>query len=192
MTVVKQHAQKLYAYYKDLPPWAKGVIIVGSAAVVVYTTHAIVKGINDRKKKMDAQAQLVQYVKDLNDLIKQGVNPTYQESQYNIWADKIESQFAGCDPSLPTCPGGITGIGGSLSYSDSGYVVKNIVLQLKNDADFLCLQAAFKTRTYDACGIWTGNVGPVTLSGAIVDELNECEVKGLNDLLASQQITYKF
>lgn len=185
---LKKNKAQLIAYYKDLPPWAKGVIVVGSAVVVVYTVHAIVKALRDRKKTQDGQTNLVQYVKDLNEQIKNGVPPSYQESQYNQWAASILQQFTGCDASLVQCPDWLF----SLGYSDSGYVLAKICRQLKNDADFLCLQVAFGIKTYDACGIWNGDVGPVTLTGAVNDELNSCEVEGLNKILASQGLTYKF
>lgn len=184
----KKHGKALYQWYHELPAWAKGVMIIGSAGVAVYSVHAVIKSINDKKAKEKAQADVIGFVNDLNALAKNGVVPSFQQSQYQSWAAAIVQQFAGCDPSTVQCPDWLF----DLNYSDSGKVVANIIAQFANDADFLALQAAFGLRTYDACGIWNGDVTNVTLSGAINDELEICEVEGLNKVLAAKNINYKF
>jgi len=131
----------------------------------------------------------------LDILANQGITPSFQVSQYRTWVNAILQQFTGCDGSVAKCPGGWTGaINGTLSYSTSGKTVANIISTFKNDADFLSLQAAFEIRTYDDCGVWpfNGSVKNVTLSGAINNELITCEIEGLNKILASKNITYKF
>ncbi len=183
-----KHKAALYQWYHELPAWAKGVMIVGSAGVVIFSVHSVIKSVKDKKAKEKAQADVIGFVNDLNDLAKNGILPSFQQSQYQVFAAAILQQFAGCNFSLPQCPDWLF----DLAYSSSGKVVANIISQFKNDADFLALQAAFGLKSYDACGIWNGDVKDVTLSGAVNDELVVCEVEGLNAILASKNINYKF
>ena len=48
----------LFAWYNDLPPWARGVVVVGGIGIVTYTTYSIVKSINNKKKQQQAQADM--------------------------------------------------------------------------------------------------------------------------------------
>lgn len=182
-----KHKKQIFNWYHELPPWAKGVTIVGLLGVTVYAAHAITKSVRDRKNKAKSQSDVIGYVNDLDDLANQGIVPTFQQSQYQIWAASIVEQFAGCDASSPSDPPW-----GSYSYSNSGQKVFSIISQFKNNADFLALQAAFGIKSYDQCGIWTGDVTDVTLSGAISDELTNGEISHLNATLAAKGITYRF
>ena len=46
---------KVYNFYKELPPWAKGVIVVGGAAVVYFTATRIFRNIKNARNKRDAK-----------------------------------------------------------------------------------------------------------------------------------------
>lgn len=183
----------IFNWYKELPPWAKGVVTIGTLGTAIYGTNAIIKAAKAKKDREKSQQDVIGFVKDLDALAQQGVYPSFAESQYKAWANSIQSQFAGCDVSAAKCPGGWTGgISGTITYSSSGKIIASTVGQLSNDADFLALQAAWGIRTYDACGFWTGNVSDVTLSGAITDELIPCEIEALNKILKSKNISYTF
>lgn len=109
--------------------------------------------------------------------------PTFTDAQFNIWADSIQQQFAGCDYSI-ALPGQLTG---------SGKVLNNILKQLNNDADFAKLVITYGTREYDQCGIWpmSGNFRG-NLNQAVTDELASNEISMLNSTLASRNIKYRF
>lgn len=174
-----------FTYWKSLPPWAKGVTAIVSVGVVVYSAALIRKGI---KKAVDTgkEAKAVKDAQnDLSVLQKQGQHQSYQNGQYTAWADKIEVQFSGCDYSV-----GASSIG---VLTDSGKVLMDIVKQLKNDVDFLKLISAYNVRTYDQCGLWpfAGNFTG-SLYQAVSDELNESEIKIINDQLSKQGITKSF
>ena len=185
---LNQHKERLYAWFNGLPKWARGTMVVGVSGITIYTIYSLVKAAKDRKQKQLAQAQLVQFVDDMDRLARQGVFPSFQESQYHIWTNAIVEQFAGCDPSFTNCPDMLRSIG----YSKSGQTVFNIISGFQNDADFLALQAAWGIRTYDDCGWFTGNVTDVTLSAAISSELTNCEKEGLNKTLKNKGISYTF
>lgn len=170
-------------FYNSLPPWAKGVVVVGGLAL----TYVVINGILQRVKA-DAELKKERNTVDvqeqeLQNLIDAGQRPTFPQSQYSIWADQIENQFDGCDFALLTDSLGF--------YSNSGWLIKKIADNLEKDADFLALQTAYDIRTYDQCGWWMGNVTG-SLSKAINDELASNEIGWINEILESKGITYKF
>ncbi len=180
----------LFTWFSSLPPWARGVLIVGGSGVLVYSGVTVVRAINSRAEAQKRQAEMVQYVNDLNALQKAGIHPSYQETQYRLWADAILTQFAGCDPQ--PVKGLFFNDEDPGQYSGSGRVAFGIINSLHNDADFVALATAWGKRSYDACGWFMGDVTDVTINGAIVDELESSEVAGLNKLLAKKGIRYRF
>ena len=176
-------------FYNSLPPWAKGVVVVGG----LLGTYAIVKGILKRIKQdaeLKKQRGAVEFQnQELQNVIGAGIKPTYPLSQYYAWADEIENQFDGCDFSPGNWLGLPAWVSGSFSYS--GTTLANIVENLQNDADFLALNTAYDIRSYDQCGWFMGNVTG-TLSKAVNDELSSGEITQINDYLESKGITYKF
>ena len=187
---IKKNTEKLFSWYKELPPWAKATVVIGGAATAIYTVHYTIKSLKAKKSNEKAQQDLISYVNDVDRLAKQGIYPSFQESQYRIWANAIEQQFAGCDGTLPQCDDWLF----NLQYSASGNTINNILKQLKNDSDFLLLQTAWgSVRTYDDCGVWpfNGNV-TASLSAAVANELTTCEIKGLNKTHKKKNINYKF
>lgn len=175
-----------YQYYKEMPTWAKGVTVVG---VLLVGYIAVKKGyqiVDNAIMKAKAKKSLKDIAVEQKVLEESGIRPSYSESQYKAWADSIQKQFDGCDVSMPVPV--LPGV--DLSYS--GKVLYNILLQLKNDMDFLKLVKAWGTRTYDQCGWFTGDVENATLYAAVSDELRSGEIKILNETLAGQGISYRF
>jgi len=172
-------------FYNSLPPWAKGVVVVGGLAMTYVIINGILKKVKaDAELKNERNSVDVQQ-QELQNLIDAGQRPTFPQSQYYTWADEIQNQFDGCDTSTFS-DGGIWFI-----FSNSGKTVKNIIENLEKDIDFLALQTAYDIRTYDQCGWWMGNVTG-NLSKAINDELASAEISEINDILESKGITYKF
>ncbi len=184
---------KLFEYYKGLSPTGKTIFIIGGLAGVAVTYIATTKFINKIKedaKNAKAQAGLADSISQLNSLKARGINPSFPDAQYNGYADKIQSQFDGCDTSSPvifTSP--------KAFWSDSANTLNDIIVTFKNDADFLSLVNAYGVRTYKGCGM-LGTFGVADVNGdlytAVSDELNTNEIKGINDELAANSITYKF
>jgi hypothetical protein len=176
-------ANKVYQYYTELPPWAKGVAVVGLLAVTYFTGHSIYKGIQTAINNKKANIAVDEAKTEITSLSKAGTNPSYPDSQYALWADKIKAQFDGCDWSV--------GAGG-LVLTASGQTLFDIVLQLKNNADYLKLITAFGTRTYAECMSWLTKDFSGTLTAAVADELSTSEISKINAALSSRGITYQF
>jgi len=63
----------VYQYYKELPPWAKGAIVVGGAAVIYLTATRIFRNIKNAKKRKDAKKTQSEVKSELAELLNQGV-----------------------------------------------------------------------------------------------------------------------
>ncbi len=175
-----------FKYYKELPAWAKGVVIVGGLGITYFTGLTAYKMVKRGIEKGKSAKSLKNVAAEKSELADSGQVATYQPSQYKGWADSIQKQFSGCDFSVPVpfTPG--------LDLSYSGKVLYNVLSGFKNDLDFLNLIESFGVRTYDDCGWGTGDVENVTLYSAVTDELNSDEIKEINKLLKSKGITYTF
>jgi hypothetical protein len=169
-------ANKVYDYYKELPSWAKGVVVIGVLGVTYIFASQIIRKIKENAKKSELEKSVNDAKNELNDLIKSGVKPTITKSQADAFADKIVKQFKGADLLLQSYP-----------------TIKDILSQLKNNADYLLLKQQFGLRTYtDAFNVFGWNkVENVTLEAAIQDELTTGSIDSLNKILASKGITYR-
>lgn len=182
---------KAYSYYKELPPWAKGVVIVGGLFVVYLAGNAILRKLKDAKTARDAKDAVRNSEAEKRRLQSQGVRPSYPSSQYNTWANSIQQAFDGCDPTGQLSWGADSPLGAVSFWSTSGFKVAKIFAELKNDLDYLSLTTAWGIRTYDACGWFTGDVKDVDLAKAISDELTAREISNLNEILRKKGIKYK-
>jgi hypothetical protein len=184
-------ANGVYKFYKDLPAWAKGVVVVGGLAVVYFTAKSIMRKIAEKKNAEDSREAVKDAQNDIKALNNNGVRASYSKTQYKTWANSIQQAFEGCDPSGNVSWGAESPLGAVSVWSTSGYKVATIFNQLKNDVDYLELATAWGIRTYDACGYFTGDVKDVDLIRAITDELTDREVSNLNKVLAKKGIKYK-
>jgi hypothetical protein len=168
--------------YNQLPSWARGVVVVGGLAITYIFVNQIIKKLRLDAEKKKAEESLKQFRAELQQQIDAGVVPSYQKSVYDGYADALVIQFSGCDPGVASSTLNL--------LTPSAYKLYTIILELNNDRDFLELVDSFGTRTYDACGWWTGEVENVTLYGAVADELTQGEITTLNDTLRSRNINY--
>jgi hypothetical protein len=182
---------KAFEVYTELPSWAKGIVVVGGLAVTYIVGSTIYKKITSAQQNILSQNQLNQVGVDLQNNLNNGVQATFNSTQYNNFADAIASAFSGCDYSSPIIPldPNFPVIGG---YSDSGATIYNILYQFNNDVDFLALQKAFGVRTITKGWLCGGDYNNVSLVAAVQKQLNSKEISGLNNLLASRKISLRF
>ena len=156
--------------YKKLPPWGQAVAFIGAgvAAWVIYTR---VRGtIRQRATLRDSRAMLQTVTSDLDKLQKQGIRPSYADSQYKIWADALTAAYSGW------------GTANDQSVWDA----------MKNDADVLKLITAFGIRT-----IPSGTLNPApdftgSLPAVVRDEHNFLGLSAINFTLKVKNIKYRF
>ena len=173
-------------FWSTLPNWAKGILAVGGVAIGYFAVRGFLNKIKEDASQQDLIQTQQNQESELQNLISNNVKPTFSQSQYNLWADSIQQQFSGCDFSLSVA------WLSSYAMSTSGAFLGNIIMQLKNDADFLSLSTAWGTsRTYDQCGWGTGNFSG-NLAQAVRDELDNDEIKNINKELGKKGIKYTF
>ena len=115
---------KAYQYYKDLPPWAKGVVVVGGAVVVyligsnvyraVFPTEAQKKN-RELEKNIDSEISKMQ-----ND----GKKASFSDSNYNTFANTIYNSMR-------------------FAVGDDYGTVESTLKRMKNDLDVAKLIKAF-------------------------------------------------
>lgn len=155
--------------FTGLPLWAKGVLallIVGIIIYIAIQAKNIIKSVSDKiaEKKSEAATK-----SELKDYAKQGIKPSYMDSQYKGWANKIGAAMDG--------------------FGTDEDAIYDVFRLMKNDADVLKLIEAYGTRTFP--GMFMGETS-FTLSSALQDELNRSELNKLNGILRNAGISYTF
>jgi hypothetical protein len=171
---------KLLRVYEDLPSWARGIVIVGGLGIAYIVGTNIVKMVKSASAAADDAQKQNQINNDLNKLSKNGVEPSYDESQYQSWADSIQGALQGCDYSFSIVDFGVLTSGGTYIW--------NILSQLNNDADFLSLSRAYgSNRTITKhwyCGYGSDVTG--SLSATLTRILNPYEIGLINERLGKK------
>lgn len=163
MAVNTKFAQQSFL---GLPPWAKGIVAVAVVGVVGYALYKITQKLGgeeeqDRKEDKDIVSEIEQESKKKP--------ASYADSQYKTFANTIET--AGFD----------LGTDEAAIYST--------FRKLKNNTDYLKLLNAWgkPNRTVYEWGVGR----KMTLPQYIRWEMNDSEVKKVNDILKSKGITYR-
>lgn len=169
-------------YYKPQPKWAKGVInvlVVGGGAYLLWQWHQSSK----EKKILDEAGQTADYAtQELAALAKQGIVPSFSNSEYEALSQGLEQAMSGC------------GTDEDLIYQIFGY--------LKNKADVLKLITVFNIRYYMPCK-WTNpqdyllwQINPQRFPGGLSAwlrfDLTTNEIAKVNQIMAERGITYQF
>ena len=163
MAINTKFAQKSFL---GLPPWAKGVVAVAVIGVAGYAFFKLTQKLGDseeadRKEEGEVQNELAEESKKKP--------ASYPDSQYRTFANTIET--AGFD----------VGTDEAAIYST--------FRKLKNNTDYLKLLTAWgkpNRKIYD----W-GMGYNYTLPQYIRYEMNDSEVKKVNDILSSKGIKYR-
>jgi hypothetical protein len=152
--------------FQGLPPWAKGAIAVGVVAGVAFIGFKIFRKFGGESARETQEAN--QLENELNtELNKTGL--TYPKSQYSTFANEIET--AGFD------------IG---TDEDAIY---SVFRKLKNNADYLQLNASWgkpNRKVYDF-----GIGRDMTLPQFLRYEMNDGEIRKINQILSYNKITYR-
>lgn len=168
---------KVYQYYKDLPPWAKGVVVVGGAVVLYLVGSRIYRSVfpTDAEKKNRELSRNID--REITDLRNQGKKPTYADSNYTTFANTIYNSMR-------------------FAVGDDYATVESTMKKMQNDLDVAKLIQAFGTRQDYAFGIPTGN--PMDLFTYVQKELGNdwggltnYRVKNINADWKKKGITYQ-
>jgi hypothetical protein len=124
---------KVYNYYKDLPPWAKGVVVVGGLGMVYIIGSKIYAALKPKPQDIiNIQSDIVK--------LENKMQPSYGDASYDQYANTIYN-------AQRTSAG-----------NDSGAIL-DVAKLMKNDLDVAKLVKAYGTRQDYAFGFPTDSYG---------------------------------
>lgn len=164
-------ANTTFKFYHDLPPWAKGVVIVGGALVVYMVGYSawnlIGKALAPPPPNL---AEPQSAVNTVQSLATQGETPTATTTQFQSWVNSLVSIFNGC-------------------YHD-WQDLEQVYTNLNNDADIYELIATFGTQSITSCLGFGG--GTFSLSQCMDKIIGASEIANVNSIFATKGITFRF
>jgi len=173
---------KMITYYKELPQWAKGVVIVGGLLAIGLTIRGVIKRI---RSKADLEKDLKQSKfadKELQDLINSGIKPTLSDSEVQGIIEGLVEAMNGC------------GTDEAMIYSK--------FKQLNNEADVKKLISMWGVQYYRPCEAsspisysrWLFNYKAYggDISAWLGYDLTKSEVENINKILGSKGIKHRF
>ena len=126
-------SNKVFETYKELPSWAKGIVVVGGLIVVYIAGSAIYRKVFPPKT-----SQSIQNVEDDITKFQSQQKATYPDSAYDAYANSIWASV------------------GAFSYDSA--TVKDVLMQMMNNLDVAKLIKAYGIR-YDYKVPFYGNAG---------------------------------
>lgn len=159
-------SKKKVAGFETLPPAAKTAIVLGGVGVVAWL---ILKG-----GKPSGQALADKASVELQELAKQGIYPTFSNTQAEAYAGELRSAFNDCG-----------------TDEDS---VMSVMNAIQNQADIVQLVSVYGTRGYKGCfdsGNYFSDVN-YNLAEAMTSELSSSYIAAINSGFAAKGISFKF
>ena len=133
-------SNKAFEVYSQLPPWAKGVALVGGLGLIYVVGkplyHKIFPSIEEKASKLSVRTAQ----SDIAKFLANGLTPSFNESQYSQFADVIYNAQA------------------HTIATDGGKIVDTLKF-LKNDLDVAKLITVYGTRQNYDFMIPTQNLG---------------------------------
>lgn len=173
---------KVFNYYKELPDWAKGAVVVGGIAVSYFVISTTLKRIRRSKDIKEVQKETDYANRDLMELARKGIRPTLDKTQMEILIKSLVEAMNGC------------------SYNQTR--IEDAFKKLNNEADVKLLIRDFGVRYYMPCAISS----PISyikylnddksFGGTVATWLNydlgTSDVNKINKILADKKINFKF
>lgn len=162
-------------------PWYAQLGIVVVLAIIAYQIFLYFKR---KAESGNYNAAVNQSQTALIQLEQQGIKPSYGQAQYTAWANTLAIQFEGCNAA-----------GSAAAFWDA---LTPIFQSMKNDADVYALIKAYNVRTFDKCGLFTGDFTG-DLSASLSEKFSGLEgslirksIGDINDILQKNGVGFKF
>jgi hypothetical protein len=175
-------ANKVFDYYKELPSWAKGAVVVGGIAISYFVISRTISRIRKAKDIKDVQRETNFANQDLLELARKGIKPTIDRTQMEIIIKSLEDAMNGCGANQTR--------------------IENAFKKLNNEADLKMLIRDFGVRYYTPCAISS----PISYAIYLTDnkhfggslatylnyDLSTSDINKINKILADKKINFKF
>jgi len=129
---------KVYQYYKDLPPWAKGVVVVGGAVVVYLVGSRVYRAVFPTEAQRKNRELEKNIDSEISKLQGNGKKASYSDSNYNTFANTIYNSMR-------------------FAVGDDYSTVESTLKRMKNDLDVAKLIKAFGVKQDYFFGLPTGD-----------------------------------
>lgn len=147
---------KLYDYYKDIHPIAKGIIaigVLGGLGIIGYTVYKKLKAIHDEK---DLNKTATIYESEYKKLLNKGEKLSFEDKGvYNTLANEIASDLNGCE-----------------RLSTEVDVINKIINVVKKPIDWYYLVYTFGIKKIDDCGSFGNSSTTYALPELLKDQLD--------------------
>lgn len=153
--------------WKDLPVWAKGTIAIVGILAVGGIGFAVYKGIKKAIEKAKEGKEGKEAKDELQEAASQGIQPTISEAEAQAKVSQLVSAANECD-----------------IFGQGAVQIIAVIKSLKNKADYYLLSSAFGTKTWDECGIGTGDVTG-SVATLLVEELDSGQMEEVRAHLSS-------
>jgi hypothetical protein len=140
----------VYDYYKGLPAWAKGLVIVGGGVVVFLLGRKLYQYAFPPAEELKNRQLLNNASTELVNAQRRGINPSYTDTQYSAFANQIYQSMR-------------------FAVGDDYSTAQSNLKKMKNDVDVLKLIKAFGQRQNYFFGLPNGN--PLDLFTFVKSEL---------------------
>ena len=175
-------ASKVYSYYKELPSWAKGVVVVGGIAIAYFTAKQLIARIKKQaEKKFDLQ-ESESATSDLQNLAQQGIKPTLSNTQIDNIINSLVESMNDC--------------------GTNENAIYNQFKKLNNTADVYLLLKRWQIRYYRPCAIsspisfakyqFNDKAFGGNLSTWLTYDMTSSEILSINKILSDKKINFKF
>ena len=115
---------KAYQYYKDLPPWAKGVVVVGGAVVVYLIGSKVYRAVFPTEAQRKNRELEKNIDSEISKMQSNGKKASFSDSNYNTFANTIYNSMR-------------------FAIGDDYGTVESTLKRMKNDLDVAKLIKAF-------------------------------------------------
>ena len=129
---------KVYQYYKDLPPWAKGVVVVGGAVVVYLVGSRVYRAVFPTEAQRKNRELEKNIDSEISKLQGNGKKASFSDSNYNTFANTIYNSMR-------------------YAVGDDYGTVESTLKRMKNDLDVAKLIKAFGVKQDYFFGIPAGD-----------------------------------
>lgn len=140
-------------FFKSLPPWARGVVIIMIIVILVIIGIYINNKVKNAQKTKDSKAEVDAAADELAKAKNAGIVETFSDAEFQTKCNAIIEAANGCDPG-----------------EQGAQAIMAVIYSLQNQADWWKLLKTFGTRTWDDCGWGTGDVSG-SLTTLLINEL---------------------